>query len=145
MWTMLIIIIIVIIFSSLLFPYSLFAYILWLPVFWFYASLKCVNERITVSCAFTCFLLFVCFVLLWCVSLGFIVSHHIILHHIISYYITSYHIIYFLTNLIFFLMRERKWLDLNRKRCREDLGGVEGEKNLIRISYVKKNLFSVNG
>lgn len=84
MWAMLIIVIIIIIFSSLLFPYSFFAYILWFLVYCFYGSPKCVNERITVSHAFTWTLLPFCFVLLWWVSLGFIISYP---YHIISYHI----------------------------------------------------------
>ena len=40
-------------------------------------------------------------------------------------------------------MRDRKGLDLDRGRGRKEVKGVEGEETIIRVDYMKKNLFSV--
>jgi hypothetical protein len=38
-------------------------------------------------------------------------------------------------------MRDRKGLDLDRGRGRKEVKGVEGEETIIRVDYMKKNLF----
>ena len=40
-----------------------------------------------------------------------------------------------------FLMRDRKGVDLDGRDGGEELGGVEGEETVIRIYYVRKNIF----
>jgi hypothetical protein len=38
-------------------------------------------------------------------------------------------------------MRDRKRVDLDEKRCGEELGGVEGGKTILRIHYERKTIY----
>lgn len=68
---------------------------------------------------------------------------HTIPYHTTPHHITSHHIFPYKPD-FFPNERKKKWLDLNGKRCREELGGIERGKILIRYLMWKK-IISVNG
>jgi hypothetical protein len=73
-----------------------------------------------------------------------IISYHIISYHIISYLTIAYVILYMLLfyyipprNLCFFLRRNRKGVDLDRRNVQEQLRGVEAGETRINIYDVR--------
>lgn len=56
--------------------------------------------------------------------------------------IVFYH--YLLDAYFFSLTRDRKEVDSDGRGVKEELGGVKGEKAVIRVYCMKRNLFSIN-
>lgn len=88
------------------------------------------NERVSVSWVLGSFLGFF--------SL-FVLSNSDVLVFVLSYYIIIY---YYPLKYVCFLMSDKKRLDLDGRTDVKNLGRVEGGEIIIRIYYVRKNIFN---